>query len=376
MISIKKRAITGSRLVKWASFGIALVSSVYTIIQLIASAIIPAKYIALYVAVLLLLLGLSAFLLFRWFKKRRRLARSVAGVLLVLILIANIAMAYFIQSSMGMLDRISSSAKSVDIKTDSSFNIFISGIDTYGDIANQSRSDVNILATVNPDVNKVLLTTVPRDSYVRIPGGGNNQYDKLTHAGNYGVEASMGAVGNLLDEKVDAYVRINFSSFIQSIDKLGGVTVQNPVAFTTDEGQQFAAGNLQLNGKDALTFSRERHNLKAGDVDRGKNQQRVIQGIINKITSIRSLDGYNALLAMLGDSIQTNLSSGTIRTLINQQLSQPAKWVTDSYSLTGKGETGTMTSYAMPSSKLYMYRLDKSSIQAATAKIDKLKEER
>ncbi|HEO6515217.1 TPA: LCP family protein, partial [Streptococcus agalactiae] len=104
------------------------------------------------------------------------------------------------------------------------FNIYISGIDTFGSISTVSRSDVNIIMTVNTNTHKVLLTTTPRDAYVKIPDGGGNQYDKLTHAGLYGVETSMKTLENLYDINLDYYARINFSSFLKLIDLLGGVT--------------------------------------------------------------------------------------------------------------------------------------------------------
>ena len=123
----------------------------------------------------------------------------------------------------------SNSANPVDSKV---FNIYISGIDTYGPISTVSRSDVNIIMTVNMNTHKILLTTTPRDAYVKIPGGGADQYDKLTHAGIYGVETSEQTLEDLYGIKIDYYARINFTSFLKLIDQLGGVTVHNDQAFT------------------------------------------------------------------------------------------------------------------------------------------------
>lgn len=227
---------------------------------------------------------------------------------------------------------------------------------------------MNIVATVNPDTHKILLTTIPRDSYVSIALGGHDQMDKLTHAGNYGPESSMKTVARLLNTDIDAYIRINFSSFIKSIDTLGSITVNNPVAFTV-EGVSFPVGELTLNGEKALLYSRDRKDLAAGDIDRGKNQQRVIQGIIDKITQIRSINGFEAILSLIGTTIQTNMSDGTLKSIINQQLDNPASWTTASYAVTGKGQTGGLTSYAMPGSQLYMYVLSDSSVKEAQQKI-------
>jgi len=252
-----------------------------------------------------------------------------------------------------------------------SFNLYISGIDTFGNIATVSRSDVNIIATINRDTHKILLTTIPRDSYVAIPGGGANQKDKLTHAGIYGVDASIGALEQLLDIKISAYARINFTSLIKLVDEVGGVTVNNPVGFTVDNGQHFPAGNITLKGDDALTFSRERHNLAGGDNDRGKNQQLVLAAIIDKMSSPSVLSNYQGIMSVLGKSMQTNLTSADISKLVNGQIEYGGKFATESLALTGKGQTGGLRSYAMPNNQLYMYVLDPASVSNAHGKIIK-----
>lgn len=344
----------------------------YALWEAAASGILPSKYVVGGVIAYVLWSAGMIFLLFRRFAtKRRQVIARVAAIIMMIVLLAASAFGlYVLKRGLSTLDSLSDGENSVTVDTGESFNIFISGIDTEGDITSTSRSDVNIVATVNPHTHKIFLTTVPRDSYVSIPLGGNNGMDKLTHAGNYGPEASMGAVANLLDTKIDAYVRINFTSFITSIDTLGGITINNPKTFVSYDNKTFNAGVLQLNGEDALSYSRERKSLGAGDVDRGKNQQRVIQGIVDKMSSIRSIGGFEAVLKLIGTSVDTNMSQGTIRSLINRQLDRPSGWSTDSYTLTGKGSTGTHKSYAMPNSSLYMYILDESSVEKASRQID------
>lgn len=344
----------------------------YALWEAAASGILPSKYVVGGVIAYVLWTAGMIFLLFRRFATKRRqvIARVVAIIMMIILLAASAFGLYVLKRGLSTLDSLSDGENSVTVDTGESFNIFISGIDTEGDITSTSRSDVNIVATVNPHTHKIFLTTVPRDSYVSIPLGGNNGMDKLTHAGNYGPEASMGAVANLLDAKIDAYVRINFTSFITSIDTLGGITINNPKTFVSYDNKTFNAGVLQLNGEDALSYSRERKSLSAGDVDRGKNQQRVIQGIVDKMSSIRSIGGFEAVLKLIGTSVDTNMSQGTIRSLINRQLDRPSGWSTDSYTLTGKGSTGTHPSYAMPNAKLYMYILDKTSVEKATDQIN------
>ena len=266
------------------------------------------------------------------------------------------------------------SAKQVDSKV---FNIYISGIDTYGSISTVSRSDVNIIMTVNMNTHKILLTTTPRDAYVKIPGGGADQYDKLTHAGIYGVETSEQTLENLYGIKIDYYARINFTSFLKLIDQLGGVTVHNDQAFTSLHGKfDFPVGDIQMNSEQALGFVRERYSLDGGDNDRGKNQEKVISAIVNKLASLKSVSNFTSIVNNLQDSVQTNMSLDTINALANTQLDSGSKFTVTSQAVTGTGSTGQLTSYAMPNSSLYMMKLDDSSVESASQAIKNLMEEK
>ena len=268
----------------------------------------------------------------------------------------------------------SNSANQVDSKV---FNIYISGIDTYGSISTVSRSDVNIIMTVNMNTHKILLTTTPRDAYVKIPGGGADQYDKLTHAGIYGVETSEQTLENLYGIKIDYYARINFTSFLKLIDQLGGVTVHNDQAFTSLHGKfDFPVGDIQMNSEQALGFVRERYSLDGGDNDRGKNQEKVISAILNKLASLKSVSNFTSIVNNLQDSVQTNISLDTINALANTQLDSGSKFTVTSQAVTGTGSTGQLTSYAMPNSSLYMMKLDDSSVASASQAIKNLMEEK
>lgn len=245
-----------------------------------------------------------------------------------------------------------------------SFNVYISGIDTYGAISTVSRSDVNIILTVNTKTYKVLLTTTPRDSYVKIPGGGGDQYDKLTHAGIYGVETSMTTLESLYDIKINNYARINFSTFMDLIDLLGGIEVNNDQAFSAN-GYDFPQGRIALNSKQALTFVRERHSLQGGDNDRGKNQEKVISAVIQKLSTIKSPAQFTSIVTGLQNSIQTNLSLNQLMTLANSQVADKSSYTVTSQDVTGSGSTGELPSYAMPGSALYMLKLDDQSVETA-----------
>lgn len=253
------------------------------------------------------------------------------------------------------------------------FNIYISGIDTYGDLTSVSRSDVNIIMTVNRQTKQVLLTTTPRDAYVAIADGGQNQYDKLTHAGIYGVDASVHTLENLYEIDINYYARLNFSSFVKLVDLLGGIEVQNDQAFAS-AGHDFPSGKISLNSEQALIFVRERYSLEGGDNDRGRNQTKVISAIIDKLTSASALSKSQQIVDGLGDSIQTNVSLETINGLVNDQLSSGAKYRVTSQSLEGRGSTGELPSYAMPNAALYMLEVDQDSLSQMKENMKKVME--
>lgn len=256
------------------------------------------------------------------------------------------------------------------------FNIYISGIDTSGAVSTVSRSDVNLILTVNMNTHKILMTTTPRDSYVRIPDGGADQYDKLTHAGIYGIETSVKTLENLYDIPINYYARLNFTSFVKLINALGGVTVYNDQAFTSLNGNyNFGVGNINLtSGEEALGFVRERYSLEHGDYDRGNNQLKVIQAIIEKLTSFQSVSNYSDVISTLQDSIQTNMPLNTMMSLVNEQLDSGKTFIFSSQEVTGTGSTGQLTSYAMPNASLYMIQLDDASVAKASQAIKNVME--
>ena len=260
-----------------------------------------------------------------------------------------------------------------DVKGDS-FNVYISGIDTYGPISSVSRSDVNIIMTVNRETKKILLTTTPRDSYVPIADGGNNQKDKLTHAGIYGVDASIHTLENLYGIDLNYYSRLNFTSFLKLIDLLGGVDVYNDQEFTAHtNGKFYPVGNVHLDSEQALGFVRERYSLADGDRDRGRNQQKVIVAILQKLTSTEALKNYDSIIKGLQDSVQTNMPLETMMNLVNAQLESGGTYKINSQDLKGTGRMD-LPSYAMPESNLYMMEISDSSLESVKAAINDVME--
>ena len=263
-------------------------------------------------------------------------------------------------------------AKEADV-TNQPFTIYISGIDSYGSIATVSRSDVNMVATINPKTKQVLLISAPRDYYVQLRGT-TGYKDKLTHAGIYGIETSVGTLEDLLDADINYYVRVNFSSLEKIVDALGGVDVYSKYSFTSSKATggtyYFSEGYNHMNGKQALAFSRERKRLPGGDRARGINQQAVIDGIIRKATSPAIITGYSKILNSLKDSFQTNMSDNDIQKLIKMQLNDMASWNITSYNL--DGGDGSEYTYSYPNSKAYVMLPYEETVTEAQNLIDRV----
>ena len=248
------------------------------------------------------------------------------------------------------------------------FVVYLSGVDTRGELTEKARSDVNIIAAVNPKTKQVVLINTPRDYYVDLAG--TNSKDKLTHAGLYGVQTSMDTLGNLYGVDVQHYIRINFAGFINIVDALGGVDVYSDQAFTSVgspgyyDPTTFAEGWNHLDGKAALAFARERHAFKTGDVQRGINQMKVIDAMLNKIKSPALLMGFSKIMDSAADCFVTSLSQNQISALVRMQLSDFAEWNIESYTVTGSSGSSTKC-YSAKGQKLYVMKPDESSVAKA-----------
>lgn len=249
------------------------------------------------------------------------------------------------------------------------FNVYISGIDVDGPIATNSRSDVNIIMTVNPNTKKILLTTTPRDYYVQIPDISGEQRDKLTHAGIYGVDASMRTLEQLYGIDISYYARVNFSSLVKIVDTLGGVDVDSDFEFTAG-GYQFKKGMNHLDGKQALVFSRERYSFEDGDNQRGKDQEKVLTAILNKAMSPAILSNASALIADVSDSVQTNMTQEEMAKFIKMQLNDGASWTIESQAASGTGDT--QACYSSGDQPLYVMWPDEAVVQGISAKMNEI----
>lgn len=256
-----------------------------------------------------------------------------------------------------------------NVDVEEPFNVYISGIDVSGPVATNSRSDVNIIMTVNPNTKKILLTTTPRDYYVQIPDISGEQRDKLTHAGIYGVDASMRTLEQLYGIDISYYARVNFSSLIKIVDTLGGVDVDSDFEFTAG-GYQFKQGMNHLDGDQALAFSRERYSFEDGDNQRGKDQQKVLTAILNKAMSPAILANASALIADVSDSVQTNMTQEEMAKFIKMQLNDSASWTIESAAASGNGDT--QACYSSGDQPLYVMWPDEAVVQSISAKMNEI----
>ena len=260
-------------------------------------------------------------------------------------------------------------SKEIDVTRDV-FNVYISGMDEYGKVKEVSRSDVNMLLTINPKTKQILITNIPRDYYVQLHDTIGYK-DKLTHAGTYGIDTSVKTIEDLLGIDINYYVKVNFSSLKNIVNALDGVEVYSEYDFRSWNGYNFSKGVNKVNGKQALAFVRERKSFQDGDNQRGKNQQAMIEAIFKKCTSPSIITNYNDLLNSLMDSMLTNMSTKSMTKIAKMQLRDNAKWTITSQSLTGTGSSDY--TYTAPGQALYVTVPDEESIDKAKENIKKVK---
>lgn len=259
-------------------------------------------------------------------------------------------------------------AKYVDV-TNTPFNIYIAGSDSYGSIDKITNTDVNMVVTVDPVENKLLLTSIPRDYYVNIPK--LNGMDKITHAGYYGIQTSVETIEDLLDIEINYYAKVNFSTVKEVVDAIGGITIYNDFSFCMVESPDvcFGAGNIRLDGYRALMYARERKTFATGDVQRVKNQQKVLSAVIKKITTSSSIiTNYAEILDSISNNFTTNMEYDSISNLVKKQLNDMKGWTITSQNLTGYDLITTET-YSYPGMNLYVMQQDEKSINEAKQKI-------
>lgn len=272
--------------------------------------------------------------------------------------------------SYDIVEKTKDISKNVDV-TKEVFTIFISGIDTTGPVSTVSRSDVNMLVTVNPKTKQILMTSIPRDYYVTLTNKGKK--DKLTHAGLGGVENSVSTIENFMGIDINYYARVNFTSLIEMVDALGGIEVYSDKTFTpyTNGGITIKEGMNHMNGETALAFARERKIYANGDNHRVQNQQAVLKGMLEKAMTPAILTNYSSVLSSIEGSFETNMSPNEITSLIKMQLNDMASWDFYQIQLSGTGKSMTGGAY-MPNNKLYYMIPNEESVNECASLIKQM----
>ena len=380
----KHKKMRRYRKVGYSFLSVYAVAAVILVTFCIRLGMVPAGYLAALWGILAVLGGLFALM------QRRKAWSVVSDVLCVLLTAGCITACFYIgkadetvrdvarvtaETVTDGLRQIASYTHETGTETiaepsedNDSFVMYLSGIDTYGEVSARSRSDVNILAVVNTKTKSVLLLSTPRDYYVdySVTGGAK---DKLTHAGIYGVDASIDALERLYEVDVNYYLRVNFTGFTQIIDALGGVDVYSQYDFTAG-GREFYQGYNTVNGTEALSFARERYSFDEGDIQRGRNQMEVIRAVIQKAASSSLLTNYASVMDAVSGSFETNMPQEKIAELVRMQLSDMSSWNITTYTATGQVSSGE--TYSAPGEILSIVIPDENSVQEAKNMINSI----
>ena len=272
----------------------------------------------------------------------------------------------------GEADEEEASASDKDV-SDETFVVYISGSDTRNTKLTTSRSDVNILAEINPVTHEIIMINTPRDYYIGNPAGGGAK-DKLTHLGIYGIDNSMKGLSELYGIDVDYYVQVNFNGFKELINQLGGVDVESQYSFTSyiyGGTYSYTRGMNHLNADEALAFCRERMEVPGGDVTRGVHQMATIKAVIEKVTSSETLlTNYNGLMTGLEGTFTTSFTSDEISELVKKQLEDNVTWNIHSFTVQGTGSKNT--TYSAPSTYCYVMIPDDGLVNFAKDLLQKV----
>ena len=267
-------------------------------------------------------------------------------------------------------DDVPTSNKAV---TEEPFIIYISGSDSREGIKATARSDVNIVVAVNPKDAKILLVTIPRDTYVQLHDTVGIK-DKLTHAGVYGIEMSKATIEDFLGIDIDYTVKVSFDTVVKVVDELDGIDINSDTAMTLSAMNRktcaFVVGVQHVDGDCALRFARERKTYETGDRHRGENQQEVITAIINKLSSSRDyILKLPAILDIAADSFETSLTREEITNFIRFQLQEQPKWDVKSIAVNGTG--AMLPTYSMGANlPLYVMIPYQSTVDEAKDQIE------
>lgn len=336
----------------------------------------PTGIIISFTGVMLLLIVATGVLLAR----KTKAIRIIGIVLAIFFILVYGTGAYYMGTTYAMLARISGDsreiepfAKSVNTAEDS-FNIYITGIDQWDSEKGEDleRSDVNMIVTVCPKTRKILLTSIPRDTYVPLHTAKN--MDKLTHTGIYGVDETLSTVEDWIGYDMNYFLKANFSATVDVINAMGGVEVYSPKEFKPVKRSWWTVkkGWNHMNGKEALAFARERKAFNDEDSVRVENQQRVVEAVLKKLmSSYTLLTKYGDIIEAAGKSFETNMPTSDMKDLIKMQLVDLFPWSIETQKIEGKYEMDYVASLTQES-KFLVYKVDQKAVDKAKENIDKV----
>ena len=357
---------------------LALVTAAFFVMLILAD-LLPSDLTVILTVIVVCLLLLTNFMFssrFRW--------KRIIGILLAMVLIGVLAsVTVFMGETYAMLNSISGgSGGTADASgpvadkvavTEEPFNIYVTGIDQWESEKglDLERSDVNMIITVNPVTKKVLLTSIPRDAYVKLHTA--QQMDKLTHTGVYGVDETIYTVEDWLGIDLNYYLKMNFSACVEIIDALGGVKVYSPVAFDSSlKDYHYKQGWQYLGGYKALYFARERHAFEGQDSIRVENQQIIVKAVIKKMTSSTALlTNYGEVMSAASRNMHTNMASYEMMELAKMQLTDLSEWDVQTQKIDGEYGEDYVASLTQ-SQKFSVYITDPESERKCVEAINKV----
>ena len=344
--------------------GVAAIALFYAMILV---DVFPQDLTLLIIGIVMALLIVTSILLARR-ERWKRLLGIIIGALFVVVIGS---VTYYLGTTYATMTKISQIANTSNAEmgtgadidpTSEPFNLYITGIDRWAGEEDLDRSDVNMIMTINPVTKKILLTSIPRDTYVKLHTA--QQMDKLTHTGVYGVDETINTVEDWLNIDLAYYLKLNFSSMRAIINAIGGIDVYSPVAFDSDISEySYVKGWNHLNGKQALYFARERHAFEGQDSMRVENQQRVVKAVIKKLTSSTTLlTKYGEIMEVAGSNLSTNMSYHEIQDLIKMQMTDLASWDVETQKIEGEYDMDYVASLSSRN-KYSVYRPDAESVR-------------
>lgn len=308
--------------------------------------------------------------------KKEKLILAVVSLCLVIVSLVGMSVAIGAVRNEPMVEQVTKESvrEKRDAITNKPFQVFISGLDTYGEKEQSKRSELNLLVTVNPSEKKLLITGIPRDIYVSLPASlskEEKQYTNFSLLSLYGIKNLIQGAEELLDTKIDYYIQIDMSGFKKLVDAIGGVDVKANQSFKTDWKTSFQKGINHVNGKEALTFVRERHHFPQGTKQRCENHEEMLKAIMKQVIkkSLPEMD-INALYKLCKKNVRTDMKAGEILSLMRWQKEEKVEWKMETATLTGEFAREKLAEY--PDVKLYVEKPDPKSLDEVNKKIKKI----